>query len=92
MFTYLSAVTADVLGGGDLAFLIYLFNPFTIAVCVGGSTSSIENMLVFLCLYGAAAGQMLSVAVLGTNSNLPRLLSMSFESLSSLRLNLLLVS
>lgn len=47
----------DVLGGGDLAFLIYLFNPFTIAVCVGGSTSSIEHMLVFLCLYGAAAGK-----------------------------------
>ncbi|KAG0626960.1 hypothetical protein M758_2G163900 [Ceratodon purpureus] len=47
----------DVLGAGDLSFLVYLFNPFTIAVCVGGSTSSIENMLIFVCLYGAATGK-----------------------------------
>lgn len=52
----LSAVAADVLGAGDVAFLVYLFNPFTTAVCVGGSTSSIENMLIILCLYGAASG------------------------------------
>jgi phosphatidylinositol glycan class U len=47
----------DGLGAGDVSFLIYLFNPFTIAVCVGGSTSSIENLLTCLCLYGAASGK-----------------------------------
>ncbi|XP_024383884.1 uncharacterized protein [Physcomitrium patens] len=47
----------DKLGIGDISFLVYLFNPFTIAVCVGGSTSSIENMLIILSLYGAAAGK-----------------------------------
>lgn len=52
----LSNCTADKLGIGDISFLVYLFNPFTIAVCVGGSTSSIENMLIILSLYGAAAG------------------------------------
>ena len=44
------------LGAGNISFLVYLLNPFTIAVCVGGSTSSIENMLIILCLYGAATG------------------------------------
>ncbi|KAG0610882.1 hypothetical protein M758_7G099000 [Ceratodon purpureus] len=47
----------DVLGAGNISFLVYLLNPFTVAVCVGGSTSSIENMFIILSLYGAATGK-----------------------------------
>ncbi|KAL2650727.1 hypothetical protein R1flu_018855 [Riccia fluitans] len=43
-------------GLGDLAALLYLMNPFTIAVCVGGATSPIENLLVIVALYGALKG------------------------------------
>jgi phosphatidylinositol glycan class U len=43
-------------GTGNTAALFYLLNPFTIAVCIGGSTSPIENMLTILALYGAIAG------------------------------------
>ncbi|CAM6087510.1 unnamed protein product [Calypogeia fissa] len=41
---------------GDVAAILYLLNPFTIAVCVGGTTSPFENMLVLMALYGALAG------------------------------------
>ena len=47
------------IGVGDIVFLTYLLNPFTIAVCVGGSTSSIENLLAILGLYGAMTGLIL---------------------------------
>ncbi|KAL3700903.1 hypothetical protein R1sor_018925 [Riccia sorocarpa] len=43
-------------GLGDLAALSYLLNPFTIAVCVGGTTSPVENLLVIVALYGALKG------------------------------------
>ncbi|KAK9103399.1 hypothetical protein Sjap_020653 [Stephania japonica] len=41
---------------GDIAALIYLWNPLTFAACVGSSTSPIENMIVALSLYGACLG------------------------------------
>ncbi|OAY59863.1 phosphatidylinositol glycan anchor biosynthesis class U protein isoform X2 [Manihot esculenta] len=38
---------------GDIAALVYLWNPFTIVACVGLSTSPIENLFIILTLYGA---------------------------------------
>ncbi|OMO85287.1 GPI transamidase subunit PIG-U [Corchorus capsularis] len=46
---------SEILSSGDVAALIYLWNPFTIVACVGLSTSPIENMAVILCLYGACS-------------------------------------
>ncbi|KAL1830105.1 hypothetical protein DCAR_0209514 [Daucus carota subsp. sativus] len=43
----------DFLPAGDIAALVYLWNPFTIVTCVGSSTSPIENFLILLTLYGA---------------------------------------
>ncbi|XP_047341481.1 phosphatidylinositol glycan anchor biosynthesis class U protein-like [Impatiens glandulifera] len=45
--------TTEVLSPGDIAALVYLWNPFTILSCVGLSTSPIENLAVVLSLYGA---------------------------------------
>ncbi|KAM5572584.1 hypothetical protein ABKV19_012573 [Rosa sericea] len=45
--------TMEILPSGDIAALIYLWNPFTIAACVGLSTSPIENLAIMLALYGA---------------------------------------
>ncbi|CAA7022851.1 unnamed protein product [Microthlaspi erraticum] len=42
-----------ILPSGDIAALVYLWNPFTIACCVGLSTSPIENLAVISALYGA---------------------------------------
>uniref|UniRef100_A0A7N0UBG5 GPI transamidase subunit PIG-U n=1 Tax=Kalanchoe fedtschenkoi TaxID=63787 RepID=A0A7N0UBG5_KALFE len=39
---------------GDIAALIYLWNPMTILTCVGSSTTPIENLIVILTLYGAS--------------------------------------
>lgn len=47
-----SLLLADVLSSGDIAALVYLWNPFTIVACVGLSTSAIENMMIVLSLYG----------------------------------------
>ncbi|KAF7828312.1 phosphatidylinositol glycan anchor biosynthesis class U protein [Senna tora] len=44
---------SEVLPSGDIAALVYLWNPFTIVACVGLSTSAIENLMVVLSLYGA---------------------------------------
>ncbi|XP_047974066.1 phosphatidylinositol glycan anchor biosynthesis class U protein-like isoform X2 [Salvia hispanica] len=41
---------------GDVAALVYLWNPFTIVSCIGFNTSAIENMFVVMSLYGASAG------------------------------------
>ncbi|XP_010458704.1 PREDICTED: phosphatidylinositol glycan anchor biosynthesis class U protein-like isoform X2 [Camelina sativa] len=38
---------------GDIAALVYLWNPYTILSCVGLSTSPIENLAVIVSLYGA---------------------------------------
>ncbi|RXI01029.1 hypothetical protein DVH24_001263 [Malus domestica] len=43
----------EVLPSGDIAALVYLWNPFTIVACVGLSTSPIENFAIILALYGA---------------------------------------
>ncbi|KAI5075334.1 hypothetical protein GOP47_0009410 [Adiantum capillus-veneris] len=43
-------------GVGEIAAMFYLWNPFTILSCVGGCTSSIENAMIILSLYGAVTG------------------------------------
>lgn len=43
-------------GVGDIAAIFYLWNPLTIASCVGGCTSSIENAVIILALYGSVSG------------------------------------
>ncbi|KAK4400681.1 hypothetical protein Sango_1174200 [Sesamum angolense] len=47
---------SEILPSGDIAALVYLWNPFTIVSCVGFNTSPIENLFVILSLYGASAG------------------------------------
>lgn len=44
---------AEILSSGDIAALVYLWNPFTIVACVGLSTSPVENLVVLSSLYGA---------------------------------------
>ncbi|XP_073308127.1 uncharacterized protein [Primulina huaijiensis] len=46
----------DILPSGDIAALVYLWNPFTMVTCVGFNTSPIDNLFVILSLYGASAG------------------------------------
>ncbi|XP_042025466.1 phosphatidylinositol glycan anchor biosynthesis class U protein-like isoform X2 [Salvia splendens] len=46
----------EVVPSGDIAALVYLWNPFTIVSCIGFNTSAIENMFVVMSLYGASAG------------------------------------
>eukprot|EP00249_Psilotum_nudum_P016381 c25796_g1_i1 orf=393-1865(+) len=41
---------------GDTVMLFYAWNPFTIVSCIGGCTSSIENFMIILGLYGAVTG------------------------------------
>eukprot|EP01018_Ginkgo_biloba_P018388 Gb_06539 [translate_table: standard] len=43
------------LEAGDVAALVYLWNPLAIASCVGASMSSVENLMILLALYGATA-------------------------------------
>ncbi|KAI3689571.1 hypothetical protein L2E82_47532 [Cichorium intybus] len=38
---------------GDIAALVYLWNPLTIITCLGYSTSPVENLMIVLSLYGA---------------------------------------
>ncbi|XP_030538221.1 phosphatidylinositol glycan anchor biosynthesis class U protein-like isoform X2 [Rhodamnia argentea] len=47
---------SGMLPSGDIAALVYLWNPFTIVACVGLSTSPIENLAILLALYGACKG------------------------------------
>ncbi|KAJ8766202.1 hypothetical protein K2173_021719 [Erythroxylum novogranatense] len=44
---------SDTFPSGDIAALVYLWNPFTLAASVGLSTSPIENLVIILSLYGA---------------------------------------
>ncbi|KAK3027556.1 hypothetical protein RJ639_042325 [Escallonia herrerae] len=44
---------SEFLPSGDIAALLYLWNPFTIVTCVGSSTSPVENFFIVLSLYGA---------------------------------------
>ncbi|GMP96168.1 hypothetical protein CsSME_00044928 [Camellia sinensis var. sinensis] len=48
---------SEILSSGDIAALVYLWNPFTIVSCVGLSTSPIENLVIILSLYGACTRQ-----------------------------------
>ncbi|XP_021895332.1 phosphatidylinositol glycan anchor biosynthesis class U protein-like isoform X1 [Carica papaya] len=45
--------TSEILPPGDIAALVYLWNPFTVVSCVGMSTSPVENLVVILSVYGA---------------------------------------
>ncbi|CAN1275181.1 Phosphatidylinositol glycan anchor biosynthesis class U protein [Linum perenne] len=58
--TSLNLLTESTVSGthssGDIAALVYLWNPFTIVSCVGSSTSPMENLFTILTLYGAATG------------------------------------
>ncbi|KAI3985404.1 hypothetical protein MKX01_033718 [Papaver californicum] len=47
--------TSGILSAGDIAALIYLWNPLTIVTCVGLSTSPVENLMIVLSLYGACS-------------------------------------
>ncbi|EFJ12729.1 hypothetical protein SELMODRAFT_43879, partial [Selaginella moellendorffii] len=49
-------LTGETLDIGEIAALLYLFNPFTVFVCVGGSTSSFESFVVCLALYASLEG------------------------------------
>ncbi|KAG8382290.1 hypothetical protein BUALT_Bualt05G0061400 [Buddleja alternifolia] len=46
----------EILPSGDIAALVYLWNPFTVVSCVGFNTSPMENLFIILSLYGASAG------------------------------------
>ncbi|KAA8521988.1 hypothetical protein F0562_012698 [Nyssa sinensis] len=46
---------SEILSSGDIAALVYLWNPFTIVTCVGFSTSPIENLVIMMSIYGACA-------------------------------------
>ncbi|KAK4262724.1 hypothetical protein QN277_028250 [Acacia crassicarpa] len=48
---------SEVLPSGDIAALVYLWNPFTVVACVGLSTSAIENLMIVLSLYGGCTRQ-----------------------------------
>lgn len=54
---------SEVLSSGDVAALVYLWNPFTIVACVGLSTSPIENLAIILALYGACKRKLTTVLV-----------------------------
>ncbi|KAF5478324.1 hypothetical protein F2P56_004890 [Juglans regia] len=53
----LSEKPGKIIPSGDIAALVYLWNPFTIVACVGLSTSPIENLAIILSLYGACKRQ-----------------------------------
>lgn len=55
---------SEILLSGDIAALVYLWNPYTIVTCVGLSTSPIENMIIVLMLYGACK-QIVPLAAFG---------------------------
>jgi GPI transamidase subunit PIG-U len=40
---------------GDVASLIYLWNPLTIVTCLGSCTTPIDNLMVILTIYGACS-------------------------------------
>ncbi|CAO2047927.1 unnamed protein product, partial [Urochloa humidicola] len=46
---------SDNVSGGDIASLIYLWNPWAIVTCVGSCTSPIENLMVVVMIYGACS-------------------------------------
>ncbi|XP_031096800.1 phosphatidylinositol glycan anchor biosynthesis class U protein isoform X1 [Ipomoea triloba] len=47
---------SDILPSGDIAALVYLWNPFTIVTCMGFNTTPLENMFVIISIYGACKG------------------------------------
>lgn len=57
---YCNQLTVGKFSAEDIASLVYLWNPFTIATCVGSSTSPLENMMIVLSLYGACSRKNLS--------------------------------
>ncbi|XP_059661718.1 uncharacterized protein LOC132307859 isoform X2 [Cornus florida] len=55
---------SEILSSGDIAALVYLWNPFTIVTCVGFTTSPIENLVIMLSIYGACT-RLVPLAALG---------------------------
>ncbi|KAK6935335.1 hypothetical protein RJ641_035490 [Dillenia turbinata] len=55
---------SEALPSGEIAALVYMWNPLTIASCLGSSTAPVENLVVILTLYGACAG-LASLAAFG---------------------------
>lgn len=55
---------SELYSSGDIAALVYLWNPLTIFTCVGSSTSPIENFLVVLSIYGACT-RLIPLAAVG---------------------------
>lgn len=53
-------IFSETLSSGDIAALVYLWNPLTIMTCVGLSTSPVENLFIVLSLYGAIASKQLT--------------------------------
>jgi hypothetical protein len=51
----LDATLAVNVNTGDVASLIYLWNPWAIVTCVGSCTSTIENLMVVIMIYGACS-------------------------------------
>ncbi|XP_051118994.1 uncharacterized protein LOC127243152 isoform X3 [Andrographis paniculata] len=47
----------EILPSGDIAALVYLWNPFTVISCLGYNTSPVENLFIILSIYGASSGK-----------------------------------
>ncbi|XP_074281325.1 uncharacterized protein LOC141606188 isoform X2 [Silene latifolia] len=56
--------TLGVYSSGDIAALVFLWNPLTIITCLGSSTSPVENFLVILSIYGACK-RLIPLAAIG---------------------------
>ncbi|GAA0172259.1 hypothetical protein LIER_26114 [Lithospermum erythrorhizon] len=46
---------SELLPSGDIAALVYLWNPLTLVTCVGFNTTPVENFFIILSIYGASA-------------------------------------
>lgn len=58
--TSMFIIFSEILSSGDVAALVYLWNPLTIITCLGLSTSPVENLFIVLSLYGAIASKQLT--------------------------------
>jgi hypothetical protein len=55
LIVLIDTVPAVNVSAGDIASLIYLWNPWAIVTCVGSCTSPIENLMVVIMIYGACS-------------------------------------
>ncbi|KAJ6804471.1 phosphatidylinositol glycan anchor biosynthesis class U protein-like isoform X1 [Iris pallida] len=49
------ALSSGIVNAGELASLVFLWNPLAIITCVGSSTSPLDNLMVVLAIYGACS-------------------------------------